>query len=797
MSGPAPGSGAGPTLRVLLGTALAVLPLKQILPDSGWLVDSWAAMAITVLPAALLRLRRPPSIWQLVPGLLGLVAYLTSTFLSAHAYFDLIPTTTTWADLSAQLTALHRISSDASAPLDSTPAIRLALAFGLGLLATAIDLIAVQLRRPALAGIPFLLIFTVSGAVPRHTVALFWAALAASGFLLVLSAHATAELPRWGRVVRRAPAAGRTRLLTAHTGRGIGICAVAVAILVPLFIPMPSGNLIADALHHSGGDGGANGVALDQLASLRGELLRGTPVPLFTVTVPPAQNGSAGSEEPAVDEPFYLREAVLSTYNGSAWVAAEQGPSQPLGPDTSFGSQPPVNPDAVRSYQFSASITIQQLAGNAPGFEFPASISGLSAPWSWDTGAEVLTGPGVKSGQRYTEDVIQPEPTTADLLQAGDAGTVPGQQEYLQLPSVPASVGKLVEELTHNASDSYQRALAISDYFTDPANGFTYSLATKSGDSGNDLVDFLQAKTGFCQQYAAAMGVMLRLAGVPARVVVGYTHGAPDADGTFQVTTDDAHAWVEAYFGGIGWIPFDPTPLGGVNAGRSVPLGWAPRLPAPPQSTPTAPVQNRPSTAPVAGSRPTSRATSPDTAVAPTSSWPADWIVPAGVAVVLLSALLTPALLRIVRRRRRLSGAEPPPETLWAELAETCADLGLGWSAARSPRQVASWLGEFGLDPGPNSALATLAAAVESDRYDVGTVPGRRVALASALLEVRRQLLAAAGRRQRLVAWLAPEAVRVTLRGGSRRVSSRRTGGGAGPPSWSGDRPDVPSARPG
>ena len=71
------------------------------------------------------------------------------------------------------------------------------------------------------------------------------------------------------------------------------------------------------------------------------------------------------------------------------------------------------------------------------------------------------------------------------------------------------------------------------------------------------------------------MGVMLRLAGVPARVVLGYAHDVPDATGSFTVTTFDAHAWVEAYFAGIGWIPFDPTPLDGISGGASNDLNWA------------------------------------------------------------------------------------------------------------------------------------------------------------------------------------------------------------------------------
>ena len=55
------------------------------------------------------------------------------------------------------------------------------------------------------------------------------------------------------------------------------------------------------------------------------------------------------------------------------------------------------------------------------------------------------------------------------------------------------------------------------------------------------------------------MAVMVRAAGVPARVALGYVPGTASTNGTRAITTDDAHAWVEVYFSDLGWVPFDPT----------------------------------------------------------------------------------------------------------------------------------------------------------------------------------------------------------------------------------------------
>jgi hypothetical protein len=76
------------------------------------------------------------------------------------------------------------------------------------------------------------------------------------------------------------------------------------------------------------------------------------------------------------------------------------------------------------------------------------------------------------------------------------------------------------------------------------------------------LVSFvLETKRGYCQHYAGAMTLMLRLLGVPARVAAGFTSGAYDEKKHEWLVTDhEAHTWVEVYFPGYGWLPFDPTP---------------------------------------------------------------------------------------------------------------------------------------------------------------------------------------------------------------------------------------------
>ena len=161
--------------------------------------------------------------------------------------------------------------------------------------------------------------------------------------------------------------------------------------------------------------------------------------------------------------------------------------------------------------------------------------------------------------------------------------------------ALPEEVTRVVEQVTGGVSSPYLKAKAINDYFTDGSQGFTYALSTLAGSSGSVLVDFLRNKQGYCEQYAAAMAVMLRLADIPSRVVIGYTPGRRQDDGTYIVSTADAHAWVEAYFQGVGWTYFDPTPL---EDGRTVAPGYAPRPEASPTASSTASTGATPSAGP-------------------------------------------------------------------------------------------------------------------------------------------------------------------------------------------------------
>jgi transglutaminase superfamily protein/transglutaminase TgpA-like protein len=124
----------------------------------------------------------------------------------------------------------------------------------------------------------------------------------------------------------------------------------------------------------------------------------------------------------------------------------------------------------------------------------------------------------------------------------------------------------IARRVAGRAGTPYEAVLALEGWFRQ-RGGFTYD-EHPARVSGPPLVAFVtRTKEGYCQHYAGAMALMLRMLGIPARVAVGFTSGSR-RDGTWVVTDHDAHAWVEAWFAGIGWVPFDPTPGRGTFGGN-------------------------------------------------------------------------------------------------------------------------------------------------------------------------------------------------------------------------------------
>ena len=233
-------------------------------------------------------------------------------------------------------------------------------------------------------------------------------------------------------------------------------------------------------------------------------------------------------------------------------------------------------------------------------------LVGASVPVRYDAGdAPIVTHvPGIASlpsgltrGFRYTAWSYAPRPTAAQLAASkpiypvqliergtfldvwhrvnvppfgapGRAGAVAGILESTPVLMRYTPLLQRATEIAGGAGSPYAAAVALEQWFRFDG-GFTYTNRPAS-TPGAPLVDFVaQTRAGYCQHFAGAMALMLRYLGVPARVAVGFSSGTYNGRrGVWRVSDHDAHAWVEVWFRGYGWLPFDPTPSGRPELGR-------------------------------------------------------------------------------------------------------------------------------------------------------------------------------------------------------------------------------------
>jgi len=126
-------------------------------------------------------------------------------------------------------------------------------------------------------------------------------------------------------------------------------------------------------------------------------------------------------------------------------------------------------------------------------------------------------------------------------------------------PRLDPRVPRLAGEIVAGAQTSEQKAAALEQYLR---RNFRYAVNSRALSAADPVADFLfRTREGHCELFASAMAVMLRTQGIPARLVTGFLGGTLNpVSGWWVVGTTDAHAWVEAYVEGKGWMTFDPTP---------------------------------------------------------------------------------------------------------------------------------------------------------------------------------------------------------------------------------------------
>jgi transglutaminase-like putative cysteine protease len=463
----------------------------------------------------------------------------------------------------------------------------------------------------------------------------------------------------------------------------------------------------------------------------------------------------------SAERPAYWKAGVLDTFDGRGWRQAGTAPPfEPAGDQDR--SQPrwfqtiSVSVANLRSTRF---VTAGEANEVTSASRRPVSAGG----GTFETASGVL-----RRGASYRADVYTPRPTPAQLRAAGTGyGVVDAAWLRVRLtPRDARATG--VAEVTFAPFGSAEPVLASLPAFgaADPEAALatsglarTWELAGRLRASAATAYDYVRAvrarvmagaayterptvhanpvdaflfedRNGYCQHFSAAMALLLRMGGVPARVAVGFTPGVKDPDRRRWVVRDyDAHSWVEAYFPRYGWITFDPTPAG---------------APAREQS---ADALDRPTRgggaergADAGGDRigdPGFRASG---AGGPGDDGPSPWVLAGGlVAVVGLAGAAA-----VVVRRRRGGRRDPGGDPWLAELERALRRTGRGPGPRDTLRDLER---ELAGDPAARGYLQALSRR----RFGRGGPPPTREQRAA----LRRAL--AAGRRRRTVvrAWLA------------------------------------------
>jgi protein-glutamine gamma-glutamyltransferase len=290
--------------------------------------------------------------------------------------------------------------------------------------------------------------------------------------------------------------------------------------------------------------------------------------------------------------PTYLRAAVLDDFVDDAWKLGAPRPADSLEPRAVLRPQ-----NQTREIVTVNALADEHLAGGSIPVRFVAA-----------TGAPLVTlEPGFAAlnqdlprGFRYTVWSHTARPSVAalrrsppdyplvitqdDLFDVGDGTTLPPfgaparnhdvAAEYAAHPRLHPylPLARLAEKVAGGARTPYDAVADLENWFV---SSHTFRYSNHPAVLKPALVGFVtKTHAGYCQYFAGAMALMLRYLGIPARVAVGFAGGTYDSRRhVWDISDREAHAWVEVWFKGYGWVPFDPTPTAAGAAPRETQAG--------------------------------------------------------------------------------------------------------------------------------------------------------------------------------------------------------------------------------
>lgn len=269
-----------------------------------------------------------------------------------------------------------------------------------------------------------------------------------------------------------------------------------------------------------------------------------------------------GAEPPVLEivsaEPRYWRMASYDTFDGDGWTQ-RPGASRRVDCGEALRVGGPGYKQLDIAVRILEGVSFTQLLAPL----FPAKVCAGSALVSFETDSlAFIVDTPLPAGSRYTVSSIIEQYSMQDLRAASADYPREIRERYLQLPQgTPSRIRELALSVTAGASNDFDRAKKI-EAFLGRSGEYPYTLEPPPTPKGRNGVDYFlfDIKRGYCSYFASAMAVLLRSIGIPSRVASGFAPGKWNAS-TRSVALHpmEAHAWVEVYFPGYGWVEFEPT----------------------------------------------------------------------------------------------------------------------------------------------------------------------------------------------------------------------------------------------
>jgi len=719
------GRGVDATLAAI-ATLIAAWPVSTLLAEPTWVrgtVVLLAVITVSGIGARSLALRA----WQvLTVQLVSAVLAASAVYAQGHLWYGL-PTFESLALGDRLITEAFATVQAYSAPAPTTPGLAFVVGCSLAGIALAVDYLGVTRRSPSLAGLPLLIAFLAGAANSGSSLPIIFFVAAAAMWLVLVARQGSAILRRWATTVAVPRTPVRNSLDSqgvygyASIARTLGIAALVAAAALPVVLPHLPPHFLT------------SGLGRNVLASGNGSGTVGFSLSLDLAADLNSQSTAAVLEYTTSDtSPPPLRVAVSSFYDSDQGVWRPQRARPPVLSTNPAVPEPTGLSTDVPKKRFATVFELNMLDEPDLATPYPliaADLEGIE----WGLDARTHDIRVARRPSSYAVSYWRLEPT-ATMLQRGAAPPTSYEgplDDVVTLDQRSArTITSLSERLTTGKVSAYDKAMAIQQYLR-ATGGFTYSLilappvTDQSGeDAGLDpLTNFLVTKQGYCVQFATAMVMMSRAAGIPARMAIGFLPGTADK-GLWSVTASDAHTWPELYLDGIGWTRFEPTPS------RATPPVYA--VPASSGGTPVGAQPTDDATTAVPritppkdlGDPSLDGVTSADVGLSPTSvlrRLTTGWgLVLLGSLIGLIGSLIVPMAARWRRRRNLIAArtAAQRVEVQWELLTSSLGDLGIAPAPSRTPRQLGAYYDRAAaLDGAASEALGRVVQTLERTRY--------------------------------------------------------------------------------